>query len=375
MRKRGGWVDIRPNDKMQQYDALRDPHLRAMHEGERVKKHLNKMKQRELEERRNPETEAKLAWRKDVHELYGQPIGIIKNSKTPPAKKDPPKRKVNKVKEPTAKQNLSISSPGNRSAMSGSSRQTSSSSSSRSRSDSSYEMVSRPNAADIASSATVTPRDEPVTGKDNNDKSESSCEYSEDEYSDSSQLQQPQQPTPTSLDIKGIVSKLRRTIEPDYSAKGLNKPVAITDNIYLSCVRGARNVKILTELGIDLVLNCAPSQCRTSQSTYEGTNIKYHEIQATDEEGYKLLDIHFDEVEQLVKSSSGKVLIHCFQGVNRSATFVVALLMSQNNIDLFKAASTVHSKRPVVLQGNDSFLEQLVHLADKLSLLKVPDEG
>ena len=56
--------------------------------------------------------------------------------------------------------------------------------------------------------------------------------------------------------------------------------------------------------------------------------------------------------------TGGAVLVHCYHGVSRSASIVLAYLMKSRDIDLDEALAIVTQKRPIVCP-NDGFLMQL----------------
>ena len=94
-----------------------------------------------------------------------------------------------------------------------------------------------------------------------------------------------------------------------------------------------------------------------------------------DEEGYALIANHEQAAcafikEQLAKAapSKGSVLVHCHEGKNRSAALVVAYLMVEERMSLYEAVEQVWSRRPIVL-SNDSFVDQLIDLAEREGLL------
>ena len=94
-----------------------------------------------------------------------------------------------------------------------------------------------------------------------------------------------------------------------------------------------------------------------------------------DEEGYALIANHEQAAcafikEQLTKAapSKGSVLVHCHEGKNRSAALVVAYLMVEERMSLYEAVEQVWSRRPIVL-SNDSFVDQLIDLAEREGLL------
>ncbi|XP_074562844.1 dual specificity protein phosphatase 1-like, partial [Curcuma longa] len=80
------------------------------------------------------------------------------------------------------------------------------------------------------------------------------------------------------------------------------------------------------------------------------------------------LDKHFDECFNFIdegRSSGGSVLVHCFAGMSRSVTIVLAYLMKKNHITLHEALSLVRSKRPHVAP-NHGFMTQLENFEKSL---------
>lgn len=60
---------------------------------------------------------------------------------------------------------------------------------------------------------------------------------------------------------------------------------------------------------------------------------------------------HFNDSNRFIKkalSSGGTIFVHCYGGVSRSATLVIAFLMQQYNMGMFEAMAYVKSKRSVV---------------------------
>ena len=60
----------------------------------------------------------------------------------------------------------------------------------------------------------------------------------------------------------------------------------------------------------------------------------------------------------------GKVFVHCYKGVSRSATIVIAYLMLKCNIDLEDAVKMIRAKRKI--HPNDGFIRQLCILSRQL---------
>lgn len=86
----------------------------------------------------------------------------------------------------------------------------------------------------------------------------------------------------------------------------------------------------------------------------------YKVIPVTDEPSTKLSN-HFKEALDFVRSAivEGKnVLVHCFAGVSRSATIVIAYLLKYHKMEYNPAMALVKSKRPWI-NPNYGFQGQL----------------
>lgn len=63
---------------------------------------------------------------------------------------------------------------------------------------------------------------------------------------------------------------------------------------------------------------------------------------------------------------TGKVVVHCYQGVSRSATIVAAFLMLKRGMSAEEALKTLRKKREIF--PNEGFLNQLCSLNNRLAL-------
>ncbi|EPS65926.1 hypothetical protein M569_08851, partial [Genlisea aurea] len=134
-----------------------------------------------------------------------------------------------------------------------------------------------------------------------------------------------------------------------------NTPCQIEEGLYLGSVGAAENWFSLRKLNITHILtvaNCFPP--------VHPDNFTYKVVSVADRADVNISQ-HFDECIAFIdeaKSNGGAVLVHCFAGRSRSATVVVAYLMSKTGMSLSQAMEHVRNRRPVVCP-NYGFMQQL----------------
>lgn len=146
--------------------------------------------------------------------------------------------------------------------------------------------------------------------------------------------------------------------------------------IFLGDAATAICIRVLKDLGITAVLNAAQgdmdnwSYVNTKEHYYAGTGIEFMGVPAIDLKHYPM-HRHFHEaadfIEKVVKSG-GVVLVHCVQGISRSATLILAYLIIKKKIKIAEAISIIKSKRSC--GPNEGFCQQLIELNDQVHGLK-----
>jgi protein-tyrosine phosphatase len=88
---------------------------------------------------------------------------------------------------------------------------------------------------------------------------------------------------------------------------------------------------------------------------------KYKNIDLEDHKHEKIIE-KFQEAFEFIhsaKKDGSKILIHCVQGMSRSATIVIAFLMFDSKMTLKEAYGFVKSKRTII-EPNPGFMKQLI---------------
>ena len=83
-------------------------------------------------------------------------------------------------------------------------------------------------------------------------------------------------------------------------------------------------------------------------------------VEILDEPGAKL-SVYFKETGEFIRGAiegGGQVLVHCFAGVSRSASVVIAYLMRYHNMTYSQACAHVQDRRPWI-NPNPGFVNQL----------------
>ena len=131
-------------------------------------------------------------------------------------------------------------------------------------------------------------------------------------------------------------------------------------------------ISVLRRLGITHVLNASCGKDKsfglvnTSAEFYRNAGIEFMGVEALDITIFPLYK-HFDFTADFIHDSirnAGRVLVHCGEGISRSATLVLAYLMIKRGFTAQEAVKQVSSRRNIF--PNLGFLRQLCELNDQL---------
>ncbi|KAL5006718.1 hypothetical protein ScPMuIL_015524 [Solemya velum] len=141
-------------------------------------------------------------------------------------------------------------------------------------------------------------------------------------------------------------------------------------NIYIGDESIARDRVELKRLGMTHILNSALGKdnfhVNTNHVMYRKVGMEFLGLESDDMRFFQLHPFFNKAADFIEKclSSGGKVLVHCVQGVSRSATLVIAYLMIKCHMTVQDALRLVRSRREIC--PNDGFLQQLCHLNEEL---------
>jgi dual specificity protein phosphatase 1B len=132
----------------------------------------------------------------------------------------------------------------------------------------------------------------------------------------------------------------------------------VVHRMYISSLRVAGHEPTLRRLNITHILTVCPMR----PSHYEG--ITYKLVSISDSPDCRI-DLKFGECFEFIRSalaSGGTILIHCFQGISRSASVVIGYLIFYNNMDFTQAFNHLKSRRSMI-NPNFGFIKQLQSFA------------
>uniref|UniRef100_A0A8B9JVN7 Zgc:153044 n=1 Tax=Astyanax mexicanus TaxID=7994 RepID=A0A8B9JVN7_ASTMX len=136
----------------------------------------------------------------------------------------------------------------------------------------------------------------------------------------------------------------------------------VTDYLYISNGRAAKDSTVITRLNITCIINATQDNGNPCLPSVE-----YVWVPVTDSPETQLEE-HFDTVADRideVRAQCGRVLVHCCAGVSRSATLCLAFLVKHCGMSLIEAHGLVKSRRPIV-RPNSGFWKQLIDYEVKL---------
>ncbi|CAD8057813.1 unnamed protein product [Paramecium sonneborni] len=126
--------------------------------------------------------------------------------------------------------------------------------------------------------------------------------------------------------------------------------------LYLGNLEAANNIDLLRKMKIRAVLTAS----QETAIKYQEHVVHFHEIiMAHDKADYDIIQ-HFEQAYEFIDRHRKytNVFVHCFAGISRSASMVIAYLMKKYNLSFEKALWNVKAKRRQV-QPNVGFIRQL----------------
>ena len=132
----------------------------------------------------------------------------------------------------------------------------------------------------------------------------------------------------------------------------------IIEGLYLSGDGAATNRQILESKRITHILNAT-----TNVDNKFETDIIYKKFSIYDLET-QMIDFKssFEFIENALKQPENNVLVHCNQGVSRSASIVIAYLLNKRIFKTYNDAFTYVKAKRVKIMPNHGFVQQLYEL-------------
>ena len=132
----------------------------------------------------------------------------------------------------------------------------------------------------------------------------------------------------------------------------------ITEKVYLGDFYGADDEKQLKKNNIKRVYSC----CGTLSRIYVDKSINQKIIELDDTDETNIIKYFKDAIKFI--DESDKVFVHCFAGVSRSATLVIAYFMWKDKKSYREAFQFVKKNR--LIMPNKGFQKQLLIFEQKL---------
>uniref|UniRef100_A0A7N0TF03 Protein-tyrosine-phosphatase MKP1 n=1 Tax=Kalanchoe fedtschenkoi TaxID=63787 RepID=A0A7N0TF03_KALFE len=142
----------------------------------------------------------------------------------------------------------------------------------------------------------------------------------------------------------------------------------IAEHIYLGSAAVAKNWEILKKNGITHVLNCAGFVC----PEYFKNDLVYKTLWLQDSPSEDITSILYDVFDYFedVREQKGRVLVHCYQGVSRSTSLVIAYIMWRDGQSFEDAFQYVKAARGVT-NPNMGFACQLLQCQKRVHAVPV----
>ena len=139
----------------------------------------------------------------------------------------------------------------------------------------------------------------------------------------------------------------------------------IVDHLYLSGDDAATNRSLLSTNKITHIINITSNVLNKFEK--ELVYLKIHMWDLPVQE----IENHFEETFEFIEtalnaSEENNVLVHCNQGISRSATIVIAYLMQKKLFNTYKQAYEFVKQKRAKISPNAGFVKKLISLEEKL---------
>ena len=148
------------------------------------------------------------------------------------------------------------------------------------------------------------------------------------------------------------------------------KPDHVIDNVYISNYQCAKRLASLQQYNITNIIVCG-----NELRMFFEENIIYIKFDLDDTEDESITQC-FDAAIQFITNCNptNNILIHCYAGISRSATIVLAYLMKSHHMTLADALAYLTSKRECI-EPNAGFMRQLQRYECELRAVTAAEEG
>lgn len=136
----------------------------------------------------------------------------------------------------------------------------------------------------------------------------------------------------------------------------LHNKVRIIDNLWLGDFKSSQDEKFIKKNNIKLIINVSKDLQFLNIDNIKKIRIPIHDDKSkkSNEILLQRFGLIYNDVKRELDNNNG-VLVHCKQGIQRSAAFVTLFIMKYKNMTNKKALDFIKKKKPCVFYNNCNF--------------------
>jgi len=119
----------------------------------------------------------------------------------------------------------------------------------------------------------------------------------------------------------------------------------VISGLYLGNIYDAKDENWLKRHGVTHIINAAEEVPNFYMGIFKYTNLNMKDN--PQEVGAFMFEKVYKYIDR-IRSSGGVILIHCLEGVNRSASVILYYIMRKFNVDYRRAFSSLYKLRPII---------------------------